>query len=189
MAMENSALELIESLYKMIAEAWGVPLGNEKCIIEREKVLTMLDELKACLPVEIAEARRLVSSRNEYMNSARKEVETLRREAQEQARALVDKQAIVQEARRRSEEMISSAETRSRELRKVASDYVDEALRKTEESMAEALGKVRATRSSFIALTGGTAAAGENAPETQETPAEEKEAAPTFVEIVPDVED
>ena len=186
MAMENSALEIIESLYKMIAEAWGVPIGNEKCIIEREKVLSMLDELKACLPVEIAEARRLVSSRTEYMNSAKKEAEAMRKQAEEQVRAMIDKQAITMEAKRRSEEMLSSAETRSRELRRVASEYVDDALRRTEEAMTEALGNVRATRTRFLTLTGAAM------PQEAETaaPEEEKEApAPTFVEIVPDVEE
>lgn len=184
MAMENSALEIIEGLYKMIAEAWGVPLGNEKCIIEREKVLGLLDELKACLPVEIAEARRLVNSRTEYMNSAKKEAEAMRQQAEQQVRAMIDKQAIMLEAKRRSEEMLTSAETRSRELRRVASEYVDDALRRTEEAMAEALGNVRATRARFQTLTGAAM------PQEAEASAdEEKTPAPTFVEIVPDVEE
>ena len=190
MAMENSALEIIESLYKMIAEAWGVPIGNEKCIIEREKVLSMLDELKACLPVEIAEARRLVSSRTEYMNSARKEAEAMRTQAEEQVRAMIDRQTIVQEAKKRSEDMLTSAETRSRELRRVASEYVDDALRRTEEAMTEALSNVRATRARFVTLTGGsveTVAAEEK--ETEAAPEEEKKSGVTFVEIVPDVEE
>ena len=32
-------MELIENLYTMVSEAWGVPLGNDKCIVEREAVL------------------------------------------------------------------------------------------------------------------------------------------------------
>ena len=56
----NSILDLIEMLYTMVSEAWGVPLGNEKCIIERDKFLNILDEIKAQLPVEVAEAKRLL---------------------------------------------------------------------------------------------------------------------------------
>lgn len=48
--MDYQALEIIDMLYTMIAEAWGVPLGNEKCIIERDKALNLLDDLKAQLP-------------------------------------------------------------------------------------------------------------------------------------------
>ena len=29
-------LELIEMLYNMISEAWGVPLGNDKCLVDRD---------------------------------------------------------------------------------------------------------------------------------------------------------
>mgnify|MGYP001136270367 CR=1 FL=1 len=59
--MENHALDIIDMLYNMIAEAWGVPLGNDKCIVERDKALNLLDDLKATLPMELSEARRLVN--------------------------------------------------------------------------------------------------------------------------------
>ena len=65
--MENDVLEMLETLYAMVSEAWGVPLGNDKCIIEREKVLNALDDIKAKLPVELAEAKRLVSAKEEFI--------------------------------------------------------------------------------------------------------------------------
>lgn len=64
--MENHALDIIDMLYNMIAEAWGVPLGNDKCIVERDKALNLLDDLKATLPMELSEARRLVNARDEF---------------------------------------------------------------------------------------------------------------------------
>ena len=81
METENEVLELIEMLYTMVTEAWGVPLGNEKCIVERDKVLNLLDEIKSRLPGEIAEAKRLVASRDDYINSAKREAESIRRAA------------------------------------------------------------------------------------------------------------
>ena len=55
-------MELIETLYTMVTEAWGVPLGNDKCIVERENVLEILNEIKTRIPVELAEAKRLASA-------------------------------------------------------------------------------------------------------------------------------
>ena len=52
--MNNDVMELIEMLYTQVSEAWGVPLGNEKCIVERDKVLGLLDEIKARIPVEVS---------------------------------------------------------------------------------------------------------------------------------------
>lgn len=179
--MEHGALEIIEVLYQMIAEAWGVPLGQEKCIIEREKALSLLDEMKARLPVEVAEARRLVSARDEFISNARKEADALRRQAEEQARRMVDSQEIVRVARQRSTDMLTSAETKSRELKRVASEYVDDALRRTEEAVAAALDDVRQSRARFRSITGVTAPVQEEPQEeVQET--EAVEAAPVAEE-------
>ena len=55
--MGNSVQELLEMLYTMVSEAWGLPLGAEKCVIERDKVLDIIDEIKAQFPQELAEAK------------------------------------------------------------------------------------------------------------------------------------
>lgn len=66
MANNNDVIELLDILYGMVTEAWGVPLGNDKCIIEREKAIDIISEIKANLPSSIAEAQRLVSARDEF---------------------------------------------------------------------------------------------------------------------------
>ena len=151
--MEHQALDIIDMLYTMIAEAWGVPLGNDKCIVERDKVLGLLDDLKSQLPVELSEARRLVSARDEFVNSAKREAETIRRTAEDEAEALLDKQNIYQEACRRADERVHFAEERSKELLRTASNYLDDALRKTEETVASALDGVRTARAQFRAVS------------------------------------
>ena len=150
--MDNEVMELIDELYSMVSEAWGVPLGNDKCIVERDKVLNMIEDIKAQLPVELSEAKRLVSARDEFIGNAKKEAESIRRTAEEKARALVDQQEIVRIAR--SSELMANAENKSRELRHVASDYVDDILRRSEESLAAALNEVRGSRSQFRTATG-----------------------------------
>ena len=152
--MDNEVMELIDELYSMVSEAWGVPLGNDKCIVERDKVLNMIEDIKAQLPVELSEAKRLVSARDEFIGNAKKEAESIRRTAEEKARALVDEQEIVRIARARSSELMANAESNSRELRRVASDYVDDILRRSEESLASALNEVRGSRSQFRAAAG-----------------------------------
>ena len=155
--MENGVLELLDMLYTMVSEAWGVPLGNEKCIVERDKVLNLLDEMKAQLPVEVAEAKRLVNARDEFIGNAKREAESIRRAAEERAREIVDEQEIVRAAKLRSNELLSSAESRTRELYRVANDYVDDALRRTEEAIGSALSEVRQSRSSFRTASGNAA--------------------------------
>ena len=140
----NDIIELLDILYGMVTEAWGVPLGNDKCIIERDKAVEIINEIKANLPTALAEAKRLVSARN-----AKKEAEALRKNAEEKARAMIEEQEIVRVAKARSAEMIASAEAKSKELRRVASSYVDDIMRQAEESMTAALGNIQNTHRAF----------------------------------------
>ena len=43
----NDVIELLDILYGMVTEAWGVPLGNDKCIIERDKAIEIINDIKA----------------------------------------------------------------------------------------------------------------------------------------------
>lgn len=150
--MENGEidiLELIDQLYLMVSEAWGVPLGNDKCIIEREKAVELINKIKESLPSSIAESKRLVAARNEFVGSAKREAEAMRKTAEEQARTMIEEQEIVRVARARSAEMITSAEAKSRELRQAASEYVENLMRETEESISAALGRIQETHRSF----------------------------------------
>ena len=151
--MENHALEIIDMLYTMIAEAWGVPLGNDKCIVERDKALGLLDDLKVVLPLELTEARRLVNARDEFVGSAKQEADSIRRSAEEEANRLLEGQSVFIAAQKKAQETVRTAEERSRELRRVAGNYLDDALRTTEEAIASALEEVRTARSQFKAVT------------------------------------
>lgn len=151
---QEDILELVEMLYTMVTEAWGVPLGNDKCMIERGKALDLIEEIKNKLPAEIAEAKRLVARRDDFINNAKREGEAMRKAAEERARKLVDEQEVVKKARIRSGEMIAAAEGKARKLRMAADSYVDDALRRAEESMTSALDTVRQSRAQFRKMAG-----------------------------------
>ena len=153
----NDVIELLDILYGMVTEAWGVPLGNDKCIIERDKAIEIINDIKASLPTALAEAKRLVAARDEFIGNAKREAEALRKSAEDKARALVEEQEIVRVARAKSSEMIASAEAKSRELRRVASEYVDQIMGQAESSMSGALASMQSTRAAFKAAGGAPA--------------------------------
>ncbi len=145
--------DIIGTLYDMVQDARSVPLAAEKCILERDKVLDILDEIIAQLPSELKQSRTIVESRNELIGQARREAEVIIRKAQDQAKQLVTKETICIEAKQRSDEMIAQTEQRIKELKKVSNDYMDDALRRTEDVIAQSLKDVRDTRAKFRALT------------------------------------
>lgn len=149
---EQNIEDIISALYDMIQDARSVPLAADKCIVERDKVLDMLDEIIAQMPVELKQARTIVESRNELVSQARREAETLVRQAQDQAQKMITEDAVYQETKRQCQEMVDQTQIRMAELRKVSNDYMDDALRRTEEAIALSLEDVRDTRSKFKAL-------------------------------------
>ena len=149
---ENHIEEMINSLYDYIQDAKALPLGADKCILERDKALDMLDEIIASLPAELKQSRTIVESRNELISQARREGENIIRQAKEEAKQLVSKEAIYQEAKRQCQEMVLQTQSKMAELRKVSNEYMDDALRRTEEAIAQSLSEVRDTRVKFKAL-------------------------------------
>ena len=150
---ENNIEELISALYDTIQNARSMPLAPDKCIVERDALLDMLDEISAQLPGELKQSRTIVESRNELINQARHESESIIRQAQERAKQLVTQEAVYAETKRQCEEMVRQTQARVKELRRVSNEYMDEALRRTEEAIAQSLNEVRDTRVKFRAVT------------------------------------
>ena len=150
---EQNMEDIISTLYDMVQDARAVPLAADKCILERDKVLDMLDEIIAQLPGELKQSRTIVESRNELISQARREAEVILREAQEKANQLITKEAIYAEAKKRSEELVGQTQEKINQLRKAANAYMDESLKQTEEVISGALNEVRDTRMKFRAVT------------------------------------
>ena len=165
--------DIIGALYDLIQDARSMPLAADKCIVERDRVLDMLDEIISQLPGELKQSRTIVESRNEIISQARREAENVLRQAQEQAKQMVTKEAIYQEAKRHSEEMVGQTQTRIAQLRKAGNDYMDDALRRTEETIAQALEEVKETRMKFRTVT---EAQEKRRNQPQELPAEQPKA-------------
>ncbi len=149
---EKHIEDIITALYDMVQDARSVPLSSDKCMLERDKVLDMLDEVIAQLPAELKQSRTIVESRNELVAQARREAEIIIKKAQEDAEKLVAQEAIYEEAKRRSAEHVAATQTQIAGLRKVSNEYMDDALRRTEEAIAQSLNDVKETRAKFAQL-------------------------------------
>lgn len=149
---EKHIEDIITALYDLVQDARAMPLAADKCILERDKVLDMLDEIIAQMPAELKQSRTIVESRAEIIGQAKREAENVIRKAQEEAEHLVSQQVIYEEAKRRCAEEVAQAKAQIASLRKVSNEYMDDALRRTEEAIAKSLSEVQDTRAKFNAL-------------------------------------
>lgn len=144
--------ELVNSLYEMVQDAGAVPF-TDKCMLERDRVLDMLDELRVSLPSDIKMAQDIVEKRNELIAAGKREADALRKQAEEAARTMVNETEIVKAARMKAKEIMVNAETQSRELQKAANMYCEDTLKRTEESVALGLEEVKKARARFRDLS------------------------------------
>ena len=155
--MASGVEELLDMLFEMVDEAKNMPLSNDKCVIERDRALDLIDDIRAQFPMELAEAKKLLAARTEYIASAKREAELIRKQAEEKAKQMLAENEVLNQARQRSNEMMQQAEERSRELKRSANEYCEDALRRTEEAVAEAYDEIKKSRIRFRAAASGMA--------------------------------
>ncbi len=156
--MASGVEELLDMLYDMIDEAKSVPLNSDKCMVERDRALDILDDVRAQFPMEMREAKKLLDKRTEYLNAAKREAELMKKQAEEDAKRAVDEDRLLAQARQKSNEIIKTAEERAKELRMAANDYCEDLLRRAEDAMAEAHEEVKQRHARFRAAAQQTAA-------------------------------
>ncbi len=144
--------DLLDALKELVEDARGIPLAGEKCILDRDQLLDLIDELRETLPAEIKEAEDIVQRRSELVAQSRREAEAIRRQADEDARQRVSETEIVLAARRKAKEILGNAEIQGRELRRGANQYCEDTLKRTEEAVALSLEEVRKARQRFKSL-------------------------------------
>ena len=114
--MSNGIEEVISTLYEMVQDAWSLPLGADKCVLERDKVLDLLDEINNQLPGEFKQAKTIVDARNEVITNAKREAESIQKQAEQKARQLVSEQRITQQAQAEAERLLSETKAQAEEV-------------------------------------------------------------------------
>ena len=150
--MASGVEELLDMLFDMVDEAKNVPLSSDKCMIERDRALDLIDDIRAQFPVELSEAKKLMASRADMIASAKREADAIRRQAEEDARQMVSETEIVVAARRKAKEVQGNAEIQARELRRVTNEYCEDTLKRTEEAVALSLEEIRKVRQRFKSI-------------------------------------
>ena len=131
----NDVQHLLDMLYEMIDGAKNAPLTSDKCILNRDEALDLLDEIRAQLPVELSRAQELIRAKEDYVKAAKRDVERMMQQAEQDAKNKVSETEVLGIAREKSHEIIKKAEDRSREMYRVANEYTEDALRRTEEAI------------------------------------------------------
>ena len=141
--------ELLDTIEDALEEIANVPLSGGKRIVDVEQIRDYLDEVRAALPGELRQAQQIVNDRAQIVDSANAQAQAIVKKAEERARILVSDAEIVKAAQQRASEITSAAQTEARTLRQTVTDYCENMLRTTEDTMVENAAQVKNIRNSL----------------------------------------
>ena len=101
------------------------------------------------MPNEIKQAKGIVADRTDIISNAKREAESIVRAAEERAKQLVAQEEITKMAEARAREIITTAQLKSKEMRKAAQDFVDDIMRRADDGLTANLAEVRKTRAAL----------------------------------------
>ena len=147
--MSKNIEDILEQLDDMLDAAWAMPLSGGKVVVDGEKVRDLLDTIRANLPSEIRQARAIVNDRTEIVNTAKKEAESIIRNAEERRNQILSHEEIVVQAQERANEIHAQTQKRARDMRRSAQEFTEDILRRTEEALTQQVNQVRQARVSL----------------------------------------
>jgi cell division septum initiation protein DivIVA len=133
---------LVERLDSLIANGTKLPFGNN-VMVDQLQAQELLDQLRAAVPEEIRQAKRVNQESERILERAQEEAEHVKARAQEQAAFLIGEQGLTLEAERRSDEMLRAAAEQSEEIRRGADEYAASVLIRLEGECVKALQSIK----------------------------------------------
>jgi cell division septum initiation protein DivIVA len=107
--------QLLTELTELVETARALPM-SASCVLPRERVLDLLDELREVLPPEMDEARTLIATRERLLKDAYEAA------AETRATAVAEADTVLADARHRAEQLGAEADERAARLLTEAHD-------------------------------------------------------------------
>ena len=115
---DMDSVKLLEeiAIYIDNCKTAGVLSSGSMIKVNREELISMLDEVRNLLPKEIAESRRIVRNQDKIIADAKSRAERIMQNAAKEAGGMVDDQEIVSMANMRAEDILSRAQKDASEV-------------------------------------------------------------------------
>ena len=112
--------ETVDELTTLVENARSVPMSGS-CMVPRDHLLDLLDDLRETLPAEVQRAGRIVEQRTEILEQAQAEAERLTEETRAECEDLVSsaqrtRDEVLGMARRSRDELIAQAQGEAEEV-------------------------------------------------------------------------
>jgi vacuolar-type H+-ATPase subunit H len=127
-------LELLDEIEEIIDTSSSFPLTG-KILVDAEEVLEIVREIRVELPDEIQQAQWIKDERQRILDEAKREYESVLKDARNQAESLIENDDITLKAKARADELMRVAETNVKSLKMNTFEYIEGILYNFQEKM------------------------------------------------------
>ncbi len=135
-------LHLVDRLEELFNESRSVPFTHS-VIVDEDRMLDIIDQMRVSIPEEIKKAQQLLAQRDRILAQAQEEANRTIALAREKGDTMTERDAIVQAAQARGEQIVAQARVEVEATKRDADDYVMDTLSNLEMEMERILGQVR----------------------------------------------
>lgn len=135
-------LHLIDRLEELFNESRSIPFTHS-VVVDEDRMLDIIDQMRVSIPEEIKKAQQLLAQKDRVLAQAQEEANRTVALAREKGEQIVERDAIVQAAQARAEQIINQIRQEAEMQKRDADDYVLETLTRLEMELDRSLGQVR----------------------------------------------
>lgn len=139
-----SVYRVLDKLEAYVHEGTWLPAGYR--ILSEERLLELLEKIRASLPEEVGRAKVIARDHDRMLRAAQEKAQAIVDDAASKHEELLDKSEIVQLARSSADSVLREAEEQSRRIREGADRYAADVLAEMEARLTGALGVIRKGR-------------------------------------------
>jgi cell division septum initiation protein DivIVA len=137
--------ETVDELARVIENARNVPMSGGSCMVPRDLLLDLLDDLRENLPDDVHKAGAIVEQRTEILQQAQAEAERLT------GRTRSESEQVVGAARRQREEILGTARRQRDELLARAQAEAEDLLAQAEDEAQRIVEEARGHHEAVLA--------------------------------------
>lgn len=145
---DRNAATLLERLEVELIDARSLPF-SDKCLVEREEMLFLVRMIREGLPEELERAKWVLQQNRQLINQARREADTIMRDAEAQMARMIDEHEVTQQALNNASVMIEDASRQGAEIRAAAIDYAHEMMTNLENHLTDILVNITRNKKSL----------------------------------------
>jgi cell division septum initiation protein DivIVA len=135
-------LHLVDRLEEILNQARPLPFTHN-VIVDEERILDLIDQMRMAIPEEVKKAQQLLAQKERMMAQAQEEANRTLSIAREKSDQLTERDAIVQAAQTRADQIIAQARLDIEGVKHEADDYVVDTLTRLEMELDRYLTQVR----------------------------------------------